>query len=160
MGIKQKKQTSIRRSARRECLQELLKQKERKSSTVVHYRPEFPWGVITIDAQNCSACGLCHLICPTGAISKKLEKGYQSYFFNGSLCTNCSLCTEACPRKAIDFEKDFTLADILEDEVNVVAKIKMGSCTICGEVIAAEKKELCSTCQNRQLTANVCQCVR
>ncbi len=140
-----------RDSPRRRLLQKLIKQKGWGNPLVLEYRPEFPWGKIKIDGKNCSACGTCLTLCPTGSISGKWEDGYQLYYVNSSLCTNCSLCKEACPRKAIDFEVQFPLTDILEDEGKVTARVKLTPCMVCGEMVTAEKRNLCFTCEKRQV---------
>jgi len=136
-------------SPKRRLLQRLIKQKGWGNSVVLKYQPQFPWGKIKINEKNCSACGICQATCPTGAISKKFEKDYQLLYFNGSLCTNCSLCKEACPKNAIDFEEDFPLIEILEDEAKAVGKVKLASCRICGEMVAGES-EWCPTCRKRE----------
>jgi ferredoxin len=140
-----------RLSPDRELLLKLLKPKGWENEKVLEYKPEFPWGKIKIEKKNCSGCGTCVALCPTVAISKKLKNEQQFLFFNSSLCTNCSLCKEACPQGAIDFEENFALSDILEEEAKVVAKIKLASCFICGEIIKAGKGKLCPTCEKRQV---------
>lgn len=141
----------IRPSPERELLRKLLKQRRWENAMVVEYKPEFPWGKIRIDEKNCSACGTCLVLCPTGAISRRLGNEKQTLYFNSSLCTNCSLCKEACPKNAIDFEENFALDEILEGQATVVARIRLTSCTICGEAIAGENSKLCPTCEKRQV---------
>ena len=139
-----------RPSPSRQLLRKLLKQKGLENAIVVKHNPAFPWAKIKIEERKCSACGICPVLCPTGAISKKSENDKQLLFFNSSLCTNCSLCRAACPENAIDFEENFSLAEILEDEPVVVARIKLTPCLICGEMITAGKNKLCPTCRKRQ----------
>jgi len=138
-------------SPKRELLKKLLRQKGWENSTITKYNPELPWGKIKMDEKNCSACGICLALCPTGAISKKLEDGCHFLYFNSSLCTNCSLCKEACPENSIDLVENFFLSDIFEDRAKIVARIKLTSCMICGEILAAGKGEFCPTCQKRQV---------
>ena len=140
-----------RPSPARQLLQTLLEQKGLENDIVVKHNPAFPWAKIKIEEKKCSACGICLVLCPTGAISKKLEDDRQLLYFNSSLCTNCSLCKAACPQNAIDFEENFSLAKILEDEPVVVARIKLTPCLICGEIITAGKNQLCPTCRKRQV---------
>ena len=137
-------------SPRRRLLEKLLGQKDWQKAMVLRYRPEFPWGNIKIDEKICSICGTCLVLCPTGAISKKLEEGSQTFYFKSSLCTNCSLCKEACPQKAIDFEEDFALAGLLEGDAKIVATVELTSCLGCGEIIPAGRGKLCPTCRKRQ----------
>ena len=134
-----------------QLLRKLLEQKRLENDIVVKHNPAFPWANIKIEEKKCSACGLCAALCPTGAISKKMEHDKQLLFFNSSLCTNCSLCQAACPQNAIHFEENFSLAEILEDEPVVVARINLTPCLICGEMITAGKNKLCSTCRKRQV---------
>ncbi|MGE5841530.1 MAG: ATP-binding protein, partial [Deltaproteobacteria bacterium] len=140
-----------RGSPKRRLLRGVIKHKGSEKSVVLKYRPESPWGKIRIDEKKCSACGTCITLCPTGSISYKLDDGVQLFYVNSSLCTNCSLCKEACPRNAIDFEVNLPLSDILEDEAKVVARVELIPCTVCGEMITAEKGNLCFTCQKRQV---------
>jgi ferredoxin len=140
-----------RRSPRREFLRTLLKPIEGADIIVAQNKPEFPWKKIEIDEKRCSACGTCQALCPTGAIVKKWEHGSQLTFFTSSSCTNCFLCKEACPEQAIAFEGDFSLADLLEDEEKIVARVDLTSCFLCGEVITAGKSNLCPTCRKRQV---------
>jgi ferredoxin len=134
----------------RELLRKLLEQNRPKNTMVVKYNPKFPWGKIKIEQNKCSACGTCAALCPTGAISKKMKDDTQLLYFNSSLCTNCSLCRAACPEHAIGFEDDFDLADIIAEEATVVAAIQLSTCIICGEIITAQKNNICPTCRKRQ----------
>jgi ferredoxin len=140
-----------RLSPGRELLRQLLKQKMLETTMVVKYKPAFPWGKIKIEENNCSACGTCLAVCPTGAILKKTKNEQQFFYFNSSLCNNCSLCMAVCPENAVDFEENFALVDILEEQAIVVARIKLASCMICGETITTKRTKLCSTCQKRQV---------
>ena len=135
----------------RALLRKLLEQNRPKNEMVVKYNPEFPWGKIKIERNKCSACGICAVTCPTGALSKKMKDDHQLLYFNSSLCTNCLLCRAVCPEHAIDFEDDFALDDIIEEEAAVVAAIQLSTCIICGEMIAAQKSNLCPTCRKRQM---------
>jgi ferredoxin/coenzyme F420-reducing hydrogenase delta subunit len=140
-------------STEREWLRKLLRQNRQGDPMVVKYRPDLPWGRIEIDEENCSACGICVALCPTGAISRKSANGEEALYFNSSTCTNCSLCKEACPENVIDFEEDLSLTDILDDEARVVARVKSVLCNTCGERITAGKGSRCPTCEKRQVWA-------
>ncbi len=142
--------TDKRLLPQRESLRKLLKQNRPENTMVVKYNPKFPWGKIKIEQNKCSACGTCAALCPMGAISKKMKDDYQLLYFNSSLCTNCSVCRAACPENAIGFEDDFALADIIAEEATVVAAIQLSTCIICGEIITAQKNNICPTCRKRQ----------
>ncbi len=72
--------------------------------------------------HNCSACGTCARVCPSGVISvqggKKKAAGQDgegakapedpfvitdSFIIDFSRCSLCGLCVESCPRKALRF---------------------------------------------------------
>jgi Fe-S-cluster-containing hydrogenase component 2 len=74
----------VRSSPKRELLRELLMQEGWNNTAIGEYRQELPWGKIKIDEGKCSACRTCVALCPTGAISEKVEDEYQSLYFNGS----------------------------------------------------------------------------
>lgn len=48
---------------------------------------------------DCTGCGLCKNICPSDAISIKLDnEGFLKYEIDESKCTNCGKCLIYCPR--------------------------------------------------------------
>jgi ferredoxin len=52
--------------------------------------------VAVVDEGECTGCGLCCQVCPTGAVS---VNGYAN--IDGSKCTACLACVERCPQGAI-----------------------------------------------------------
>jgi len=140
-----------RPSPKREFLRTLLENTVLHDSSTVRYEQAFPWATIKIDEHQCVACGTCVSLCPTGAVSRKIENGQLSHYFNASRCSNCRLCEEACPENVISYEEDFFLLDILNQEPKAVTKISMNSCLICGEMVPAKEGEVCTTCRKRQM---------
>ena len=57
--------------------------------------------VHTIDAESCTACGLCEETCPEGAISPGEVDGVEVFIIDYVLCTNCGECASSCPVDAI-----------------------------------------------------------
>ena len=48
---------------------------------------------------NCTGCGGCSNVCPTGAIEIKLDKeGFYQYYINKNKCIECGLCVKKCPK--------------------------------------------------------------
>lgn len=53
--------------------------------------------MITIDATQCSGCGACMEVCPSGAIYMVEGKAVV----DRKLCNECEACLSVCPAKAI-----------------------------------------------------------
>jgi len=111
----------------------------------------FPWATVVIDDARCSGCGICAHVCPTGAIAHEEQSGCAVVDFRPSWCTNCDLCREACPEGAIRFAEQVALADAVDDERHVLARVGMSECHACGTTIRAGNKKLCPTCEKRQV---------
>lgn len=56
--------------------------------------------------DGCTACGLCTVVCPTGAVV--LERGeHAALHFAGASCTGCNLCALHCPQGALELVPHF-----------------------------------------------------
>jgi ferredoxin len=137
-------------SPRRALFRQLASQEGSVSFTIKRNEPEFRWGNITVDETGCSACGICVTVCPVGALEQGMENGCRVLSFVSSACTKCSLCIEACPEEAIDYDRQWSLADLLDDDARVVARIQMTACSACGEVMPASQGRMCPTCEKRE----------
>ena len=141
-----------RPSHRRAQLRKLLRRGEQDYANGGDHHQVLPWTKMEVDEPNCTACGTCVAVCPTGALTKKFENNQVVRHLNNSLCTNCYLCQEACPESVISFEEDYAVTDLIEDKTHVVARIDMTSCVICGEIIPAGRGKTCATCEKRQIS--------
>ncbi len=54
---------------------------------------------ISRDEEKCTHCGVCDLICPSGALSIVGER--RELVFEADKCIACELCLEACPPGAM-----------------------------------------------------------
>ncbi len=79
------------------------------------------FGSLTIDAGQCSGCGLCVLFCPTAALSHaefdRPEREDRKYLeFSAELCTQCGLCRDVCLRKCLEVSAKVPLASLYDLE--------------------------------------------
>jgi ferredoxin len=137
----------------RTLLRRLLCGRRWEGARPVAHDRDVPWARIRVDEDRCTACGTCAAVCPTDAVHTAWDGESHILSFKPSACTNCSLCQDACAEEAIDFEAEFWIADILQDEAEVVATIRSGWCTICGDLIPVGTGEVCPTCERRQVSA-------
>lgn len=89
-------------------------------------------GVAVVDAEKCTACGMCVKACPKKVIEllpesaerivkcKSQNKGAEVTKACRVGCIGCRLCVKACPSEAITVE-------------NNLARIDSSKCTNCGE---------------------------
>ncbi len=57
------------------------------------------FGVVTIDTDKCTACGLCAQYCPIKVVGRDPETGKA---FKCEMCQGKPLCVEACPTGALE----------------------------------------------------------
>lgn len=87
---------------------------QRVSGEVSNFRVEIAQKPQYIDAESCTACGLCAEVCPTEPKAVYLPSAEAppfSYVLDEGLCVrfkgeDCNLCRESCPTKAIDFDPE------------------------------------------------------
>lgn len=96
-------------------------------------------GIPIVDAEKCTACGLCVKACPRKLIEivpadkrftvtcRSLDKGADAKNFCKVACIACKLCQKNCPSDAFTVE-------------NNIAYIDPNKCTNCGKC-----KEVCPT---------------
>jgi ferredoxin len=100
---------------------------------------------------NCSACGICARICPTGALN--FVSGEDSQYqltFSSRACIDCGACLDVCQTGALQ-RTAATLADVLADQSVVLRAGTLRSCAKCGAKFAAESSnDLCFMCDFRR----------
>ncbi|MBO5739381.1 4Fe-4S binding protein [bacterium] len=69
--------------------------------------------------SNCSRCGTCLKVCPSGAIKIKQDE----FIIDLKKCIFCGNCTFYCPQKAINMSKNYELATSKKDELKLIYNI-------------------------------------
>jgi ferredoxin len=112
--------------------------------------PKLSFARLTAEA-NCSACGVCARICPTGALSFSAGEDTQYQLtFSSRACIDCGACLEVCQTGALQ-RTEATLADVLADQSVVLRTGTLRSCARCGTKFAAESaSDLCPICDFRR----------
>ncbi len=91
-----------------------------------------PFGKLKLDTAQCTACGLCALECPTGALTFSLGEvtdTFQLLFKHGS-CVACGQCVEVCPEKCLHMERLLELDSM--DTQSILLEGQVVRCSRCG----------------------------
>ncbi|BAQ34202.1 Coenzyme F420 hydrogenase/dehydrogenase, beta subunit C-terminal domain [Dehalococcoides sp. THU3] len=62
--------------------------------------------LLTLRQKLCCGCGICQAVCPTGAVTMRIEpdKGIYLPRLDTHLCQNCGKCLKVCPGTGIDLD--------------------------------------------------------
>jgi len=79
-------------------------------------------GSVSIDGDNCIACGMCERACPTNAIA--IDKAEGKWVIQRMQCIQCSACVDCCPKKCLTMENLYTIPDVVKvvDEFDIPKK--------------------------------------
>jgi ferredoxin len=109
-----------------------------------------PFAHITANDQ-CTACGVCARICPTGALKLTMtEDSTYQLSFTSAACIACDTCVQLCEPTALG-RTTATLGEVLSSDAVELRSGTLRACPKCGAKFAAETgRELCSVCEFRR----------
>jgi len=89
-------------------------------------------GIVSVDPNLCTLCGVCTKTCPTGALSL-VEGDYAKLLFEPSSCIGCKECEVICPERAI--KVTWAYKKSIE---RTLAESPIAKCIGCGTPIGPE----------------------
>jgi ferredoxin len=112
---------------------------------------DLPFAEVGIDGARCDFCGVCTVLCPTGALTSIEIDEVGGVCFSFWKCTGCRVCEVVCPEDAVGLESD-TDMDNLRSDAKVLVRVTMEECDSCGVTfVARQGRGLCPNCDKRAL---------
>ncbi len=112
---------------------------------------DMPFADVGIDSATCDFCGVCTVLCPTGALTSIELDEVGGICFSFWKCTGCRLCEVVCPEDAIALEADTDIGN-LGKPAKVLVKVTIEECDSCGVTyVGRQGKGLCPNCDKRAL---------
>jgi formate hydrogenlyase subunit 6/NADH:ubiquinone oxidoreductase subunit I len=99
-----------------------------------------------LDETLCTACEMCHRVCPTGALISDLRN--SKIDFDPFLCVKCHLCHDVCEPNAITLSPSYNLKEWYEPSVQNLVTYLVRRCDECDALfssVAGEK--ICRRCR-------------
>ena len=110
------------------------------------------FAVLTI-SEECTACGVCARVCPTGALQfTGQEDLHYQLDFDPKICIGCGACRVGCGPQAIEMQAKPTFEQVFgsQSPVNLIAG-DLAHCERCQSPYAARPgSRLCPPCEFRQ----------
>lgn len=82
------------------------------------------FGSVQVDEEACSACGMCAVFCPTGALKKsdlEPEDGVGSFLeFSAADCVQCNLCSDACLKQCLRVSSVVSTEELFDFEPRLI----------------------------------------
>ena len=83
------------------------------------------FGVVDIDPEPCSGCGMCVMFCPTEALKystleEPADEDMRYLEFQAADCTQCGLCVDVCLRKCLHLSGRVTVRELLDFEPRLI----------------------------------------
>ncbi|MDD5053333.1 MAG: 4Fe-4S binding protein [Sulfuricurvum sp.] len=99
-----------------------------------------------LDETKCTACEMCHRICPTGALTSDIRNSKIN--FDPFLCVKCHLCHDVCESSALSVSSSYNLKEWFEPKVQNLITFSIRRCHECdGFFSSAGDEKICRRCR-------------
>jgi energy-converting hydrogenase B subunit K len=139
-------------NSKRVQLLELLKEFTPKNTITIAAKDAI-LAEITVN-KNCTACGTCATLCPTGAIIRKETESSFYLDFRAAKCTNCRLCLKTCASGAIRMNKEVLLNHLFDETEATLFEASKKECFECGAPFIDGDSHICPLCFDRSNKQN------
>jgi ferredoxin len=110
---------------------------------------DLPFADVGINRTRCDFCGVCTVLCPTGALTSIELDEIGGISFSFWKCTGCRLCQVVCPEDAIELADEIDIGDIGRT-AKVLVNVTMDECSSCGVTfVERQGRGLCVNCDKR-----------
>ena len=102
--------------------------------------------------DDCTACGVCARVCPTGALQMETAVSSYQLTFSPQICIACDMCRHVCAPNAIRLIPDPTFDRVFSTAVDQIVQAgELTKCSKCRTPFAArDGAKLCPVCEFRR----------
>ncbi|MBI4331946.1 MAG: 4Fe-4S binding protein [Chloroflexi bacterium] len=112
-----------------------LLQKDERSPRLSLEGKAVPCGLVEVQPERCSLCGLCARMCLSRALAMEKREGKLFLVFHHAFCAACGECVRVCPDGALKLQHG--LDTRLLGEPQVLVEARLAQCRLCGKNITA-----------------------
>lgn len=112
---------------------------------------------LQVKELDCTACGLCAKLCPTGALTFQSDEAHFALDFIPAACVDCGICAKACPTQAVALSHDLPLREFIDIEAQLLVAGSLVPCAVCQKPTASHgngsRCEVCGAVPDKQTLA-------
>ncbi len=101
--------------------------------------------------ENCTGCGACASLCPTGALTLDEGPAAAQLQWTPAHCSNCNLCFDVCARKALHVLPCLDADRIANETTSTIKAFQRHVCQECGNrFLSSGPKARCGDCSKTE----------